>query len=40
MERDNSPPPILRSWRQLYAVVLLSLVAQLVLYTLLSRVYR
>jgi hypothetical protein len=38
-DEDDAPPPILGTWRRLYALVLIVLVAQVVLYWLLTRIY-
>ena len=36
---DNEPPPVLGSWRRVYAVVIGALLAQVALYWWLGRVY-
>lgn len=40
MAADNQPPPILRSWAQMYALVLGSTALLIAVLSLLSRVYR
>jgi hypothetical protein len=34
---SETPPPILKTWPRLYAAVLLALVAEIVLFTILTR---
>jgi hypothetical protein len=36
---DESPPPLLGSWRNLYALVLGALLLQIVVYWLVTRAY-
>lgn len=36
---DIPPPPILKSWRRLYTVVLLSLAAEIALFYLFTRAF-